>query len=185
MTIFKESFMKLMKAEGGYSNHPSDRGKETYKGIARNRHHAWKGWSIIDGYKNFPDFEKRLDEDGELQLLVDAFYKTMFWDDINLDQVLSQAICDEIFDIAINMGAGTAVKFVQTALNLLNRNQKDFPDLKVDGGMGQKTIATLNSYKNEKALLKTLNGLQFERYREICSSDPTQEVFFLGWLTRV
>lgn len=185
MAVFKESFLKIMKVEGGYSNHQDDRGKETYKGIARNRHGAWEGWSIIDGYKNYDDFLEQLEKDDHLQLLVHAFYKTIFWDDIRLDEILNQTVADEIYDIAINMGQATAVKMTQTALNLLNRNQKDYPDLKVDGKIGEVTIKAINNYKNEKALVKTLNGLQFERYRKICTDDPTQEVFFHGWLTRI
>jgi lysozyme family protein len=185
MADFKTSFLKSMHHEAGYANHPADRGGETYRGIARRKHHAWKGWRIIDGYKSIAEFEAKLDTDTGLQMLVDAFYKTMFWDDLYLDKINSQEIADELFDTAINMGGSIAVKFLQEALNLLNKNGKSFIDIKVDGVMGPNTIAMANKYPNEKALLKTLNGLQFGRYRNICNEDPTQEVFFLGWLNRV
>lgn len=185
MADFKTSFLKSMHHEAGYANHPADRGGETYRGIARRKHHAWGGWRIIDGYKSMADFEKKLETDTGLQMLVNAFYKTMFWDDLELDNIESQEIADELFDTAINMGGGIAVRFLQEALNLLNKNGKSYTDIKCDGIIGPRTISLANSFPNVKALLKTLNGLQFARYRNICSEDPTQEVFFLGWLNRV
>lgn len=185
MADFKSAFLKSMHHEGAYSNNPTDRGGETYKGIARNKNRAWDGWRIIDGYKSMADFEKELDSDTGLQLLVDVFYKLNYWDALSLDDVINQEIADELFDTCINMGTGTAAKFLQAALNLLNRNGKNYPDLKVDGKVGNTTIKTLNAFQNPKAILKTLNGLQFGRYVDICQADPTQEIFFNGWLNRV
>lgn len=174
-----------MQHEGGYSNNQADRGGETYRGIARKRHGAWGGWRIIDGYKSFADFKSKLDKDQELQNLVDALYKTIFWDELELDKIQNQEVADELFDTSINMGQGIAARFLQEALNLLNKNEASYKDIKVDGKIGPRTIQIANSFNNTKALLKTLNGLQFGRYRNICSEDATQEVFFLGWLNRV
>lgn len=185
MAEFKTAYFKTLIHEGGYSDHPSDRGGETYKGIARSRNSAWGGWSIIDGYKSRADFLKALEEDPHLENLVIALYKMNYWDRLSLDDMNDQLIAEELFDTAVNMGIGTASRFLQEALNLLNRNQKNFPDLKVDGMIGPRTMAAANNYTNRKAMLKTLNGLQFCKYRNICEADETQEVFFHGWLNRV
>jgi len=83
------------------------------------------------------------------------------------------------------MGTGTSIKMLQEALNLLNRNQRDYKDIAVDGVMGWITISFANNCPKQLALLKTLNGLKFCRYKDICERDPTQEVFFKSWLSRV
>ncbi len=185
MADFKKAFLISMGHEGSYSNDPTDRGGETYKGIARNKNYAWLGWSIIDGYKSLPDFKKKLEADAGLQALVDGLYKLNYWDSLKLDDVKNQDIANELFDTAINMGVGVAANFLQEAVNLLNRNQKSYADIKVDGKIGFQSINTLNAIANPEPVLKTLNGLQFERYKDICKNDPTQERFFNGWLNRV
>ena len=185
MADFKLAYFKTMGHEGGYVNNPNDRGGETYKGIARNFHPTWQGWSLIESYKKDKNFIRLLERDEYLEQLVLAFYKTQFWDALELDHLKSQTIADELFDSSVNLGTGTTIMLLQEALNLLNRNQHDFKDIRLDGKMGPRTIASLQSYSNEMAMLKTLNGLQFVRYRNICFKDATQEVFFHGWLKRV
>ena len=69
-------------------------------------------------------------------------------------------------------------------LNLMNRNQKDFKDLLVDGDIGKKTIGAYKKV-DDRILLKVLNGLQFRRYVEICEKRPDQEKYFNGWMKRV
>lgn len=185
MADFKLAYFKTMGHEGGYVNNKNDRGGETYKGVARKKNPDWKGWALIDSYKTNKEFIKMLERDEFLQQLVLAFYKTLYWDALQLDVFKSQPIAEELFDTSVNIGTGTAIMLMQEALNLLNRNQKDFHDIEVDGIIGPRTIALLQGYPNSGAMLKTLNGLQFSRYRYICKNNPTQEEFFHGWLNRV
>jgi lysozyme family protein len=185
MADFKLAYFKTMGHEGGYVNNVHDRGGETYKGIARKMNPSWEGWPLIDSYKKAADFKRLMERDEFLENLVRLFYKSNYWDPIGLDQIKFQSIAEELFDTAVNMGVSIAIKFLQEALNLLNRNQKDFKDISVDGALGSKTLESFLAYPNQTAMLKTLNGLQFTRYRNICSSDPSQEVFFHGWLNRV
>ena len=46
------------------------------------------------------------------------FYKSNYWDPIQLDLITSQRVAEEIFDTAVNMGVGTAVKFAYEACGL-------------------------------------------------------------------
>lgn len=91
----------------------------------------------------------------------------------------------EIFDTAVNAGTYREGVIFQEALNLLNRNEKDFEDLKVDGWLGSATRKSIKNLRYKNNLLKTLNGLQFCLYKEIAEKNPMQEVFFNGWLKRV
>lgn len=184
MANFDISFEITLGHEGGYSNDPNDRGGETYKGIARNANKDWSGWAIIDKCKSSPNFPKSLDSDNSLQTAVKAIYKTKYWDCYKADTINNQEIANELFDTGVNQGTFVAGKYLQEALNILNRNQKDYPDLKEDGIVGNATLSILNSHKNPKGILKTLNGLQFMRYFDICKKDPTQEIYFNGWLNR-
>ena len=194
MARFQPAYNKTQGHEGGYSNVSTDRGGETWKGIARKRHPDWSGWEIIDQYReSYPqNFKLHLNQDANLETLVFSFYKEEFWDVMKLDQVNSQGIAEELFDTGVNQGAGTAAKFLQRSINLLNKNQLVCPDIDDDGGIGRITLGALNKVmahyvrygegEIERAFLKAINGLQFERYKDICEDDPTQEANFFGWV---
>lgn len=172
--------------EGGYANHPKDKGGETYKGISRKFHPTWKGWIIIDECKTKPNFPINIYKYSDaLEELTKEFYFKEFWLKMKLDQIRYQPLLNELFDSGVNMGPGTIISDLQRSLNILNRNQKDYPDLKVDGQIGEITIGCVNRHNNKKGIFTALNGFQFKRYIEICERDKTQEVFFAGWLNRI
>lgn len=184
MADFKLAYKKLLPIEGGYVNNQNDRGKETYKGISRKWHPTWDGWAIVDALRREPGFPKNLANHPGLQELVVAFYKMVFWDKFMGDKILVQAIADEIFDTAVNMDVDVAVKFLQSALNLLNRDSKLFPDMKIDGVLGINTLTRLNAFTETEYLLRALNAFQGARYIKICENDSSQEEFFRGWIKR-
>jgi len=181
---YKEAFDHMFAHEGGYVNDSTDRGGETIFGIARRFHPTWSGWAIIDQAKR-AGRELTQDELHTLKIHAADFYKRVFWNPLSLDFIESKAVCIELFDTAVNQGAGTAAKYLQESLNVLNRNGLNYPDLRVDGKIGPKTLEVANNKVKEAALLKTLNGLQFMRYYNICVNDRSQEKFFNGWLNRV
>lgn len=180
---FEISFLKTMYHEGrGLSNHKDDAGGETYSGIARNRHPTWAGWQWIDQAK---ESGTKADADA-LSQSTKAFYWREFWEPIHGD-ALPQAVAEEMFDTAVNTGVGRAVKFLQSALNLLNRNGTLYMDLTVDGGVGPATLAAVEALpeKDVPVLVKILNIFQANHYIDIIRRKPTQSVFARGWLARV
>lgn len=187
MAKFEKAFDLTTGHEGGYANDPHDRGGETYAGISRVHHPDWSGWRRIDGHKG-AGFPRNLDSDGVLQASIRRFYKAQYWDRFKGDNIRDQAIADELYDTAVNMGVRRAVRFLQTALNLLNRDQRDYPDLIVDGWFGNRTLATLRTLlTNERdngVVLKLLNILQGAHYVDIMLANSTQERFARGWLKR-
>jgi len=70
---------------------------------------------------------------------VKAFYKENYWDKFLGDEINSQEIADEIFDTSVNMGVERAVKFLQKALNYLNRDELLYLNLVVDGSIENNT----------------------------------------------
>ena len=164
MADFYKAFHHTFEMEGGYVNDPSDPGGETKFGISK---------------RSYPD----VDIAALTPRLAGEIYKRDFWDRLKLDDIDSQVLSTEIFDTAVNCGVGTAARFVQEALNLLGG--VNHVDLVVDGVVGSKTIATVNGYRYPQSLLKTLNGLQFDRYYNIVKANPSQKKWFRGWLRRV
>jgi lysozyme family protein len=189
MADFKEAYKKTMGHEGYYSNDPDDLGGETWKGIARRFHPKWSGWKIIDAYKNEPNFPNSIKDNYELEEKVKEFYKTVFWDELLGDQIPSQYIGEEMFDTAVNTGVERAVKFLQTALNVLNRHEKLYNNLNVDGAAGHNTLKALKALLaikgEEMVLYKVLNILQGYHYVTITLKSESQERFMRGWLKRV
>lgn len=184
MADFKTALKETLGIEGGTSNNRLDRGGFTYKGISRNNWPHWAGWEIIDRWLNNWDAMSLADEN-ELDELVESFYLVNFWDRVSLSQIINQKIANELFDTGVNAHPRKAVRFLQTALNLLNRNGVLYPDIKVDEILGIKTLELTNKHPYPDALLKLLNGLQLSYYIAICEKNPSQEEFLRGWLKRV
>ena len=164
-TPFKKAFEEIIGIEGGYVNDVHDKGGETKYGISKRAYPQLNIKSLtLEGAKNI--------------------YYNDYWFVLKLDYIDNYKIQAELFDTAVNMGVYKAQTILQDALNLMNRNQKNYKDLIVDGVIGNKTIQAYNKVDKD-ILFKVLNGLQFMNYVRICERDKTQERFFNGWMKRV
>lgn len=186
---FYQAYDQIKRWEGGYANDPNDRGGETYCGIARNCHPNWPGWNYIDMVKSNGKINYN-QKFNSLSPLVIRFYKKIYWDKSRLNEVGSQGLADELFDIGVNMGRGTAIRLLKESINLLNKNGKRHKELIINGQVTDEVISILSIYYEKgtlyhKVLIKTLNGLQLKRYIEICKNNPSQERYLVAWLKRV
>lgn len=172
MANFEIAIPKLLKAEGGYVNHPNDTGKETNMGITIK---VAREWGYKEEMKDLP------------QELAEFIYKKDYWDKMSLDFIDNQKLAEIMLNLGVHAGVGTASRTLQRALNLLNRNNISWLDTIVDGIVGNKTREIVNSLSNSdmQYLLKLMVGLQFNRYIEIIEKNPTQEIFIRGWINRV
>ncbi len=161
--------------EGGYSNHPSDRGGPTRWGVTQE---VAKANGYYGDMRHYP------------REMATAVYLKRYWQQpkINGVALVSIAVAEEMFDTAVNMGTSWPCLFLQQALNGLNSQGKHYPDLAVDGDLGPATISALTAYlkrrgkAGERVLLTALNVLQGARYFSIASSRPANEDFLYGWL---
>ncbi|QNM83874.1 hypothetical protein H8M03_06045 [Sphingomonas sabuli] len=170
-----EMIEALIEREGGYINHPSDRGGATKYGIteAVARAHGFAG-----AMRNLPRDEAT------------AIYKRLYWHRPRFDEVARRCatIAAELFDTGVNMGPAVAATFLQRALSALNRERRDYPDLVPDGRIGPATLAALDRFLKvrgnggESVLLKSLDALQGERYIRLAERRPANEAFLYGWL---
>jgi len=188
MAEFSEAYALTSAHEGGYVKDPVDSGGETYRGISRVHHPDWRGWKRIDAQRSKAGFPGGLNADRTLQANVKAFYKQAYWDRFRGDAISDQAVANELYDTAVNMGVRRAVRFLQSSLNLLNRNQRDYRDLIIDGWFGDKSLSTLDTLlkkdRRSDALVKMMNIQQGARYVEIMARDASQERFARGWIKR-
>lgn len=166
---------EVIEREGGYVDHPADRGGPTRFGITL-------GVARANGYMGEM---ARLPRDVAV-----AIYRRLYWDRPGYGFVaeIYPLIAAELFDTAVNMGPATAGRFLQRALNALNRNQKDYADLAVDGAVGANSLKAVGTYRRvrgtggERVLLKAMEALQGERYIALAELRPANEAFLYGWL---
>lgn len=161
--------------EGGYSNHPADRGGPTRWGVTEQ---VARAYGYQGDMKAFP------------RALAVAIYTKRYWSGPGFNNVAAvyPRVGEELFDTGINMGPAVAGMFLQRALNLLNRGAVAYPDVTADGRIGPMTIKALKDYAKERGaageavLLKTLDGFQVGRYADITEARPANEAFFYGWI---
>jgi lysozyme family protein len=107
-----------------------------------------------------------------------------------LDKVakIAPRLAAELFDTGVNMGIGTAIAFLQRALNALNRNGADYPDIAVDRAIGPDTLRALEVFlakrgpAAEGVLTKAIDALQGAHYVQLAEARPAQEAFLYGWI---
>ncbi len=168
-------FNSILGKEGGYVNHPDDKGGPTNWGItqATARAHGYTG-----DMRNLTR-QQAMD-----------IYEADYWYGPRFDQVaaVSPAIAAELCDTGVNMGPSVQVKFFQRWLNAFNDQQKLYPDLITDGQIGPRSISALKLFlvkrgsEGESVLLRALNCSQGQRYLELAEQRQANESFIYGWI---
>lgn len=162
--------------EGGYSNHPADRGGETMWGIT----------AAVARANGYHGPMRDLSRERAKQI-----YRAQYFERPGFAAVaeVSPAIAEELFDTGVNMGDAWPRLWLQQWLNALNRQGKDYADIAEDGRIGPATVGALGrliAVRGRKAaesvMLKGLNGSQAARYLEIARARSANEAFVFGWL---
>ncbi len=165
----------IIDREGGFVDHPNDRGGPTCWGVT-------EAVARANGYA------------GNMAALPRDFavavYRRRYVDEPGFGAIirLSEPIAEELVDTGVNMGPGIPARWLQRILNALNRQQKDYADVNVDGNIGPATLKALScllaarGYEGRVAVLRLLNCLQGVRYLELTEGRETQEDFLFGWI---
>lgn len=98
--------------------------------------------------------------------------KEMFWDKWKADEIKSQSIAQLLVDWTWVSGV-YGIKYPQQLLGV-----------KVDGIVGQKTIAAINGYPDQKELFNKLWNRRKKHFEDIAKS-PSKAKFLKGWLNRL
>lgn len=161
--------------EGAYSNNPNDTGGETMWGVtvAVARANGYSG-----PMRDMPRSEA-------VRIYRKRYVLGPGFDQIEL---AATGVGAKLVDVGVNMGPEVAGRFLQRALNALNRGGADYADLLVDGHTGPATVTALRGYVAKRGiagmsvLLKAINALQGERYIALAESRAANEQFEYGWL---
>jgi lysozyme family protein len=167
MARFESFAGKLLRLEGGYVNHPLDKGGPTKYGVILSVWQQYGHDKDGDGDIDAEDI-KKLSED-------DAKYiaKKIFWDYFLADLILNQSLAEFIVDWGYNSGRKTVAKIVQRLVGA-----------DVDGVVGPQTVTAINCADQEKLF----DALKIERkvfLNNIIKRKPEQIVFYQGWMKRV
>ena len=149
-----------LSVEGGFSNHPQDRGGRTQNGVTQRLYDVWR--TTTGQPKRSVDL---IEEDEKQRLAYDEF-----WTPCNCE-ALPEPLSHCVFDMAFNSGAWNAKLTLQRALRV-----------RADGVIGPVTVQTAK--KTPDAALEFLKR-RGAYIQEVILTRPDQVVFLEGWVTRL
>ncbi len=157
----------ILSFEGGFSNHPNDKGGATNKGV------TIATWRQV-GYDKDGDGDIDVDD---LRLLTDTdvverVMRPHYWNRWKADQIKSQSIANLVVDWVWASGKH-GITNVQRVLGV-----------KQDGIVGPKTLAALNN-SDQRALFDRILNERIAFIDRIISQTPSQAVFRKGWFRRL
>lgn len=166
----------VFAVEGGHVNNKNDPGGETNHGMTVAVARA-NGWT------------------GPMSQLPQSFAAEVY----NRDYIvkpgfepflaLSPAVAEELVDSAVNTGPQRPSRWLQLSLNALSQQGQAYPQIAVDGQVGQQTVHAyqgLVKLRGEsmacRLVLKSLDAQQAAYYLEISRTNPKLQEFTAGWL---
>lgn len=170
MANFKLFIPTLQRLEGGYQNFSGDNGNYNSLGqrVGTNFGISARFYEGIIGRPPTVADMKAI-----TKLKAEQLYKKYFWDAVYGDSLKSQSIANLITDHSVNAGEGSIGAIVQRIL------RNDFgKDLKVDGDIGPKTAALINSV-NQPLLFDKIKTARKSFYLSLGGE------FLSSWLSRL
>ena len=154
---FAESLKLVLKHEGGWSDHPSDPGGATMKGVT---------------LANFRRFVKPDATKADLRRITDAqiavVYRRHYWD-VVLGAELPSGVDYAVFDFAVNSGPSRSIKYLQRIVGVPQ-----------DGKIGPVTLKAVRARKPELLAAQLCDArLAFVKALR------TWPVFGAGWGLRI
>jgi lysozyme family protein len=167
MASFEVYGNKVLKLEGGYVNHPNDKGGPTKYGVILS---TWKQYGYDkdgDGDIDVDDLKVITEKDAK------GVAKKIFWDYFQADKIHNQSLAEIIVDWGYASCRVNAAKKVQVILGV-----------KADGIPGKETLKAINQ-QNASHLFEKIKEARKEHIERIVQVDPTQQVFYKGWMNRI
>ena len=163
---FDTALKIILRAEGGFVDHPNDRGGATNKGITQRVYDNFRRSRGL-GLQTVRDIADRE---------VSAIYLNDYWMRASCNKFPSK-LALVVVDAAVNHGPGRALKLLQQVI-----------DVNPDGVFGPKSFAALKNTLtmiDEPSLVDLYLAERAGFYDAIVARDPTQAVFEKGWKNRL
>lgn len=160
---FSDQVLEVIKREGGFVNHPADRGGATKYGITITTLQEWRKKDVSIG-----DVGSLTVEEAS-EIYISNYYKKPGFS--NFKDSKLQIL---LFDTAVHSGTAAATKMLQRAVGV-----------KDDGIIGAITIQTVNLVPDSGLLRRKFLGQRFRYIGNILTKDHEQAVFAAGWINRI
>ena len=152
-----KEIQKTIELEGGYVNDLDDPGGETKYGISK------RSYPLLDiAHLSKQDAEE--------------IYRKDYFDNLQLYQCKYVRIRWKVFDIAVNMGVGTARRMIT---ELLTKN-----GYIVDENNLGNSLETYTTFSGEDWAMLSIVERQVKRYVDIVTNRPASMKFLKGWIAR-
>lgn len=158
----------IFKWEGGFVDDPADYGGATNMGVTIG---TWRkvGYDKDgDGVIDVDDLKLLTRED-----VVSHVLRPYYWDKWQADKINNQSVANILVDWVWASGA-YGIKIPQKVLGV-----------GIDGIVGPKTIAAINSYPDQKELFEKIKQERIDFIDRIVANRPTNKKFKRGWLNRL
>lgn len=159
----------ILVREGGFVDHPHDRGGPTNFGITQ---------ATLSGYLGKPVTREKV-QNLNVDLARDI-YETQYYIAPRINN-LPEPIQPFVFDCSINHGPRRAIRFVQKVCN-----DAGFGPLIIDGVVGPATRLAADTALERMGdwFLAALVEERRNFYKAIVRNDSSQDVFMKGWMRR-
>lgn len=179
LDLKKNAIANVIEREGGatFTDRPADRGGPTRYGVTETTARKF-------GYT------------GEMKDLPYSVAYTVyesFWNQCKCDDIaaLDDDLAVYVFDFAVNSSEGNAGNRLQRLLNVMNNRGKLYPDITVDGDIGNQTISSLNAFAKARGdaglrlFREAFNALRICLCFDLAERQQSQEENITGWFNRI
>ena len=163
MSNLDEYIHDIMVREGGYVNHPDDKGGPTNFGITLATLQAHRKNQNLTA--NDVKAMKR-EEAAEI-------YMARYIKGPGFDKIPDKALAEQVIDAGVNHGVVTAIKLLQRAVGTIP-----------DGKIGPQTLAQLEKMPRSAAFAR-FTAERARLFGSILQKNKTQWVFAAGWFNRL
>ena len=161
MADFKIYAPKLLQFEGGFVNHPDDKGGVTNLGIT------------LQTYRDYCGQDKTIKDLQNLSYGTwQKIMKDLYWDKCRADEIESQSLAEILVDWCVNSGM-VGLRKVQEIVGC-----------KPDGICGPITLSLINT-SDARSLFERIWNARKQFYTNIVKRNPSQKVFMNGWMNRL
>lgn len=168
---FEPSLKRVLAHEGGWSNHPRDKGGVTLEGVIQRVYDAWRRKQGLKPRPLTPAMRK----ESVWQKERNAIYREQYWDVSRCDELpIGVDYC--VFDGSINSGPVQSGKWLQRALARTGLYKGP-----IDGHVGAGTVDAARNHPDHDQLVADICDQRLAFLRSLRNWDA----FGKGWTTRV
>lgn len=154
---------EIIKREGGYVDHPDDRGGPTKYGITRDALSDWRGYPVTAA-----DVRK-LEREEAMRI-----YRVRYVTGPKISTLgLNEGLLSLVVDSAVHSGPLTAIKWLQQSVGVHD-----------DGLIGPVTQAAVAKSAHDEIYRQVLRR-RMEHIASILQRRPSQRAFAAGWIRRL